>query len=223
MDWQDFLPGLQPRDDLQQDFAAESFEADQPALLTNHTVMTAALVAARVLEIVAHRGGTRIKPSALERLRRIIARALPEAAVNLCNDEAERVLRWLTKAEAYRGEEPPGRGESPEVDIMFDADIESRISVAQFALEEGFDLELEYLDDDRNIWPRVRCTPVELLTVEGDDGADEPALLLDCDFGELEIPIHHVRWLMPVSSRPQRRTKKKPGAKVLTFPTGDSD
>lgn len=226
MDWKDFLPGRKPRDEISEPFAADAFDVEHPALLTDNSVLSAAAVAARVLEILAFRGGTRIKPSAAEKLRRLVWRALPKSAANLCDDEASRVLRWLTEGEAYELD-ADAHTDTPEVDIMFEADIESRISVAQFALDEGYDLELEYLDTREKIWPRIRCTPLELISLEADDDANEeqaePALLVDSDFGELDIPIHHIRWLMPVSSHRHRRAEgtKKPAGKLLSFPTGD--
>ncbi len=226
MDWKDFLPGRKPRTDISEPFTADSFEVEHPALLTDKSVLSAAAVAARVLEIMAFRGGTRIKPSSAEKLRRLVWRALPKSAASLCDDEASRVLRWLTEGEAYEID-PGAHTDTPEVDIMFEADIESRISVAQFALDEGYDLELEYLDAQENIWPRLRCTPVELFTLEDngpENGAtEEPAIAVESDFGPLDIPIHHIRWLMPVSSHQHRRPQetKKPAGKLLNFPTGD--
>lgn len=225
MDWKDFLPGLAPRADLDEPFAADSYEVDKPALLTNNPVLTAAAVGSRLLEILALRGATRVKPSSAEKLRRLVWRALPEPAAHLCDDEAARILRWLT--EPTPAAEREGQGgepsETPEVDIMFDADIESRISVAEFAIDEDYDLELEYLDTQAHIWPRIRCTPVEVTTHEPADATGEPILRVESDFGELEIPIHQIRWLMPVSSHQHRRAQgtKKPAGKLLNFPTGD--
>lgn len=222
MDWKEFLPGRKPREDISEPLAVDGLEVEHPALLTDNAVLSAAAVASRVLEILAFRGGTRIKPSSAEKLRRLVWRALPESAANLCDDEASRVLRWLTEGRAYEAE-PDAHTATPEVDIMFEADIQSRISVAQFALDEGYDLELEYLDARENIWPRIRCTPVELFTLEDDAGEEQPALAVESDFGELDIPIHHIRWLMPVSSHQHRRPEgtKKPAGKLLNFPTGD--
>jgi hypothetical protein len=233
MDWKDFLAGRKPRADLAEPFAADSFDVEHPALLNSQPALNAAAVAARLLEIVAHRGGTRVKPSAVEKLRRVLWRALPGPATHLCDDEASRILRWLTHPEAYEADasqaDASERSETPEVDIMFEADLDSRISVARLALDEGYDLELEYLDPQENIWPRIRCTPIELLNLEADvdqaspEAESEPVLLVDSDFGDLQIPLHHVRWLMPVSSHRHRRAegKQKPAGKLLSFPTGD--
>ncbi len=221
MHWKDFLAGLAPRDDLSEPFAAESFDPDNPALLSNIPVLTAAAVGARLLEILALRGATRIKPSSAEKLRRIVWRALPQPAAHLCDDEAARVLRWLSEARPASESTEESVTETPEVDIMFDADIQSRISVANFALEDDYDLELEYLDTQAHIWPRIRCTPVEVGA--GEDG--EPILVVESDFGQIDIPIHQIRWLMPVSSHKHRRARdtEKPAGKLLSFPTGDED
>lgn len=226
MNWNEFLTGLAPREDLPEPFGADELEVEQPALLNKASVVTAAAVAARVLEVVALRGGTRLKPSAIERMRRIIEKALPESAVNLCEDEAARVLRWLTEAAPYEGEQPPQGGDeqAPGVDIVFEADIASRISVAEFALEEGYDLDMEYLDREQDIWPRVRCTPREVIEPEDDDGA--PILRVESDFGELRIPVDHIRWLMPVSSHEHRRAADDEGdskGELLEFPSGDRE
>ncbi|MFW6057581.1 MAG: hypothetical protein ACOC9W_01885 [Persicimonas sp.] len=226
MDWKHLLPGLAPREDLSEPFAAQSFDVERPALLNKNSVLTAAAVAARVLEILAMRGGTRIKPSAAENIRRAVGAALPEPARNLCEDEAARVLRWISEARPYAGEEAAGTnsGEAPEVEIVFEADIESRISVARFALDEHYDLELEYLDAGNDIWPRIRCTPREVTTFEDDEGRQRPLLSVESDFGDLDIPIDHIRWMMPVSSHEHRRTnpkKHKPAGKLLSFPAGD--
>jgi hypothetical protein len=231
MDWKEFLPGRKPRVDLSEPFAAESFDIDHPALLNQQPVVIAAAVAARLLEIVAMRGGTRVKPSAAEKLRRVLWRALPEPAANLCDDEASRILRWLADPDTYEAKASE-TDDTPEIDIILEADIESRISVAQLAIDEGYDLELEYLDPDENVWPRIRCTPLELVGVGADEQADEdepeekqPELRADSDFGELDIPIRHIRWLMPVSSHRHQRAegKEKPAGKLLSFPTGDDE
>ena len=224
MDWKDFLPGRNPREDISEPFAADAFDVEHPALLTDNAVLCAAAVAARALEILAMRGGTRIKPSSAEKLRRLVWRALPKSAANLCDDEAFRTMRGLTEGAALEAE-PGSLTDTPEVDIMFEADIESRISVAQFALDEGYDLELEYLDSQAQIWPRIRCTPIELITIETDERDDETALVVDSDFGEFDIAIHNIRWLMPVSSHQHRRAHgtKKPAGKLLNFPSGNDD
>ncbi|MFW5968784.1 MAG: hypothetical protein ACOCV2_14765 [Persicimonas sp.] len=236
MNWNEFLTGLAPREDLPEAFGAESLEVEQPALLNKMSLLTTASVAARLLEVVAFRGGTRLKPSNIERLRRVVEKALPESAVNLCEDEAARVLRWLTEARPYKGEQPPQAGgqEDPEVDIVFEADIASRVSVAEFAIEEGYDLELEYLDAEQDIWPRVRCTPISIgpaddEPADDDESSDEPevpVLQVESDYGELTIPLDHVRWLMPVSSHEHRRSLEEtgsPGGDVLDFPTDRGD
>jgi hypothetical protein len=227
MDWKDFLPGRRPRTDLDEPFAADSIDIDRPALLNNQPVVTAAAVAARLLEIVALRGGTRIKPSAAEKLRAVLWRALPSSAAHLCDDEASRILRWLADSQSAATSSPPASKTSkadktPQVDMIFEANLESRISVAQLAIDEGYDLELEYFDPYENIWPRIRCTPVELKNLDPEEPAEdpEPTLGVDSDFGELDIPIHHVRWLMPISSHRHRRaeSKDKPAGKLLNFP-----
>jgi hypothetical protein len=218
MDWKEFLPGLAPREDLDDPFGADSFELEQPALLNKSSVLTAAAVAARLLEMVALRGGTRVKPSSAQALRRLVQRVLPEPAVNLCEDEAGRTLRWLTEAEPYGGGPAPPE---PEVGIVFEADIDSRIQVARFAIAEGYDLELEYLDADQNIWPRLRCTPQDIEDAPGDDAV--PILEVESDFGHHDIPLDHIRWMMPVSSHEHRRAtgRQKPAGKLLQFP-GDN-
>jgi hypothetical protein len=218
-DWSDFLLGLAARADLHADFPAVNFDQDQPVWLSREEILTAAVIAARVLEVVAKRGGTRLGSTAFESLRKTVARGLDTSARNLCDDEARRVLRWLEEAEPAAEDQLEG---PPEVDVMYASDLESRVSVARFALEEGYDLEMEYYDADRETWPRVRCTPVAVRNLE--NPKEEVSLRFEGQHGEREVALRQVRWLMPVTRRstPDGVPRKEPG-EVIRFPAGRDD
>lgn len=218
-DWLDFFRGMAPRDDVQSDFPAANIEQEQPVWISREEVLAGAAIAARVLETVANRGGTRLGASAFTALRRAVANGLDESARNLCEDEARRVLRWLEEA---REAALADSDEPPEVDVMYASDLESRVSVAQFAIEEGFDLEMEYYDDERETWPRLRCEPLSV-KYESDDVDEDVSLRFEGQHGEREVALRQVRWLMPVERRPRHLAgeKKEPG-EVIRFPVGRS-
>lgn len=218
-DWRDILRGLAPRKDLDADFPATNFDQDQPIWLSREDILTGALIAARVLEIIAGRGGSRMGSATFRTLRKTVARGVDESARNLCDDEARRILRWLQEAEPASevdDEEGP-----PEVDVMYASDLQSRASVAQFAIDEGYDLELEYFDEARGTWPRVRCTPLHVKHQADPD--EELTLRFEGRQGEREVPLRQVRWLMPVTRRdvPDSVERKEPG-EVIRFPAGRS-
>lgn len=216
------LRGLNPRADLRENFYPDQVETYKPALLNAMPLLSATAVATRVLEVVARRGGTRIKPSALERLRQILEHVLPHEVIAHCDDEAQRVLRWLEgEAETIEAGSAVEGSETPELDMMFAADLESRISVVEFALREEFDLELEYYDASEEVWPRLRATPLALRTQEGTDEPAETELVVDAALAEpLVIPVRSLRWLMPVSRRARPEQPRPPSrGKVLEFPS----
>lgn len=251
MDWRDFLDGWHPRGDVYDDFPPEHLDDLQPALLNETGLLTAAGVAARVLEIVAQRGGTRLDASQFSRLLRRVQDVLPESARNHCDDEAARILQWLETAEK-REDDLADSGLPPELDVMMASDVESRVSVVQFALAEDYDLELEYFDEERQVWPRIYCTPVSLLGLEDvdeerfeDDGetdddeqTEDEETAEEAELTDIELVIEHagrtqhlpiqtIRWLMPVS--PRETTQVAPDdeenepAEVVDFPGLDED
>ncbi|MGM0556138.1 MAG: hypothetical protein ACQEVA_07150 [Myxococcota bacterium] len=214
-DWSDLLRGLTPRADLHADFPAVKLDQDQPVWISREEILAAAVIAARVLEVVAMRGGTRLGASAFESLRKTVARGLDKSARNLCDDEARRVLRWLEEAEPV--DDAQLEDGPPEVDVMYASDLESRASVANFAIDEGYDLEMEYFDADREIWPRIRCTPLAVHRLDD----EEISLRFEARHGEREVALRRVRWLMPVTRRevPRGVQRKEPG-EVIRFPAG---
>lgn len=218
MDFKDLLQGIAPRDDREAGFPPDRLEQEQPMLLNQMSATVAALVAARVLGIVARRGGSRIRASAADALYRQVARALPESVRHLCDDEAARVLRWLDEAPAHAQRTHA----IPEVEHMLQSELDSRASVVQLALDEGYDLELEYWDADAEAWPRAHARPLEL--AEPDDDRREASLVLEDANGEFEVPLRHIRWLMPVVRRaiPGLDDAAEPtGGTLLEFPGGD--
>ncbi|MFB6350282.1 MAG: hypothetical protein ABEK29_00615, partial [Bradymonadaceae bacterium] len=77
MDWRDFLNGLRPREDLYETFPPDKRTDYEPTLLNEGSVLVAARVAARLLFIIAKRGGSRISAEPLEKLVHILDGALP--------------------------------------------------------------------------------------------------------------------------------------------------
>ncbi len=196
-EWQKILAGFGPREEGSKDFYPEALELEQPVLLPKMEPVAAAFVAARVLRAVAGRRGTQVSPSALQALEKALRRGLSDEARHHCEAEAEEVLRWL---EARGGPETDEIGPSPtpELDLMVAADLKSRLSVALFAMEAGYDLELEYFDEATHTWHRTRAM---LKGIDGEEIADfRTALKLKDRDGEFRVPLKFVRWLMPVSS-----------------------
>lgn len=232
--WRQHLRSLNPRIDLRETFYPEQLEPRHPALLSSGSLLATSLVALRLLNIIATRGGTRMKPTWTHRLCGLLEDALlPEAIVH-CDDEVARILDWLEgRAETL----PPDTDQldqnlpspTPELDIMFAAELESRISVAQFALTEHFDLQLEYYDEKSKSWPRLRVTPLDILRTPADAPDDQPAILLlvsNSDAQQLTIPFQSIRWLMPVTRNttdpephPEPTVPKDPSpGRLLSFP-----
>jgi hypothetical protein len=219
-DWSDLMRGLAPREDLDADFPAENFDQEQPVWLSREDVLNGALIAARVMEVIASRGGARVGSAVFRTLRKTVANGVDESARNLCDDEARRVLRWLEEAEPASDTE--GDDGPPEVDVMYASDLKSRASVAKFAIDEGYDLEMEYFDDARETWPRIRCTPLAVRHEDSDE--EELSLRFEGRHGDREVPLRQVRWLMPVTRRelPDGVRRKEPG-EVIRFPAGRSE
>lgn len=223
MDWRQFLNGLRPREDLYETFPPEKRTDYEPALLNDGSILTAARVAARLMFIIAKRGGSRLSPEPFKKLVHILDGALPDTAPPHCDEEAARILDWLETADTVSPEERDHERMPPELDLMLGSDIESRISVAEFAMEEEHDLELEYYDESTNTWPRIRAHPVAVHRTEGDD-PEELDPMLEVEQGEetFELPIRTIRWLMPVTRTPERRqgpSAREQMGDVLNFPT----
>jgi hypothetical protein len=229
MDWSEYLQEIEGRDDLDSPFPVDKFEKLEPALITTASLLAGTFAAAKVLQVVARRGGTRFSPEIFTKLSDLVASSVPDGVKNLAEDEAGQILDWLENARyiARRGDEPPTgnlSGESDEVEIVFDADIQSRISVVEFALREDFDLELEYYDRQMEMWPRLRGTPVELNTFEDSDQTQHH-LKLDVGERTYDIQVRYIRWLMPVSREfsPEYTPADEQKGEVIPFPTGDDD
>ena len=217
--WRTILRRFGPREDAGQPFYPDRLDPQGPVLLNEMGPLSATLVAARVLRAIALRRGTRVGPTVLERVENLVARGLSEAARNHCNAEAESVLEWIHRAPPTTEPHVDGVSDSPELDLMVAADLESRLTVAKFALVQGYDLELEYFDEDRQIWPRIRAA---IDDIDGEEAADfNTALLLQGPTGPLEVPLKFVRWLMPVAPRPGDGSEPPPGGDLLQFPGTD--
>ncbi|MBA2663419.1 MAG: hypothetical protein H0U74_14115 [Bradymonadaceae bacterium] len=228
--WQQHLRSLDPRADLRESFYPELVDDYRPALLNAGSLLTACLVGARLLDVVAMRGGTRIKPTIVKKLRAVIEAALSPEVVHHCDEESARILLWLDgRAETLQRDDdaPAITSDTPELDMMFAADLESRISVARFALRESFDLELEYYDPISDSWPRLRATPIDIRTPDGadPDDEDELELVIAVDHEKsLAIAIKTLRWLMPVNRRFEHNhepTSRK--GRLLSFPKRSDD
>lgn len=206
-DEQDMLRGRGPRLDLDESFPPELLEPSQPALLTDMPSLTAALAAARVLRTFAMRGATRIKPSAIDALIRQLERSVSQDVRAHCRDEALRTLRWIDDAPPPDASAPPPRDE---LEHMRRSEVDSRLRVANWAFEQGLDLEMEWYDPDARAWPRGR---VRLVSVDG----DAATITIETGVHEETIAIRDIRLLMPVQPSTQPTTPAN-HAKILTFP-----
>jgi len=219
MDWRDFLTGRKAREDLYDEFPPEHRTDHQPALLNSAEIVAAARVAARLLHVVARRGGSRVDPSDVEQLVSSLDEILPDGSSPQCDDEVVRILEWLETAEQIPPDERDHDTLPPELDLMLESDVESRVSVAEFALAADHDLDLEYFDDDSQTWPRFRCRPLEIRM--SDDDQLDPTLRVERRGDELELPVRNIRWLMPVRRRSaddDAALREKLG-EVLDFPS----
>ncbi len=218
-DWRTILSNFGPREDAHRSFYPDQVDHEGPVLLNENGPLLAAFVAARVLRAVAARRGTRVSPGKVERLERLVSRGLSEEVVHHCEAEAEQILRWLEDPPEPQEVSPSGYSKTPELDVMMVADLESRLSVATFAIDEGYDLELEYFDEESGTWPRIRA---HLIDVEDAEAADnQTALLLEEGGQRFSVPLRSVRWLMPVAPLPVSEEEHR-GGDLLEFP-GRSD
>ena len=221
MDWREFLTGRRPREDLYETFPPEKRTDYEPTLLNDGSVLAAARVAARLLFLIAKRGGSRVSPEPVKKLVGILDKALPETAPPHCDDEAARILDWLESADRIPPDERDHDRMPPELDLMLGSDIENRITVAEFAIDEDHDLELEYYEDATNTWPRIRCRPLAIHRAEDrEDDLLDPTLEVDEAGETLELRIRTIRWLMPVTRTPKHGpTAREQMGDVLDFPT----
>jgi hypothetical protein len=221
--WRRFLKSWGPRPESTAPFYPDQVEPEHPVLLNRTPLLAAGFVAARLLHAIALRGGSPVRPATLERLENLLAHGLSEEALHHCQAEAEAILAWLESPPPLEAP-PETQGPATDLDLMVAADLQSRLSVARFALEEGYDLELEYYDEDRRIWPRIKAP---LLEIEDPEAADfQTALLLQDRNGAFSVPLKFVRWLMPVAPEPDDPdAPTAPGAEVIPFgrrPSNDS-
>lgn len=207
-EFRNFFHGTAPRADVNDDFPPNMAEPESPALVSGAAALSALAVAARLLDVLARRGATRIKSSDVEHLLDVARRALGDGSSALCDDEVLRILNWL--------ENPPHdtqAAEIPELAVMHEADVADRIAALEYAQSQGLDVELQYYDLHRKTWPRTYGTVVRVQNID-----DVPVLFLDQDGIVIEIECEQIRWVMPVSAR-NRPHKHRP-ADVLTFPFG---
>lgn len=216
MDWREFLTGKRARDDLFETFPPEHRSDLPPTLLSEDGPVLAARVGAKVLEIVAKRGGTRLDPSAIESLLEMLDDSLPDGARNHCDDEAGRILDWLEHG-ASKALDKPEAGLPPELEVMLDADVDNRASVIEYTLDSDYDLELEYFDEETTTWPVVEGTPQG---IERDPKGASPTLRITRQGEELAIPVRNIRWLMPVrpEASPDDEPMREELGRVLDFP-----
>ncbi len=213
--WRKILRRFGPRSDRDRPFYGDRLDVEGPVLINTMGPMSAAFVGARVLRAIAARGGTLLRPAAIEKLENLIARGLPQAVIHHCEAEAEQILEWLERAPPSEESELQGVSQSPELDMMMAADLESRLSVATFALEEGYGIELEYFDEDTESWPRIRA---ELVEIDDAEAADfHTSLVVQNRHGEMVVPLKYVRWLMPIPPLPREELEHDHG-EVVDFP-----
>lgn len=218
--WRQILRRWAPRGDVEKPFYPDREDAEKPVLLNANGPLAAAFVAARLLRAVVARGGSRVKPSAVQTLEELIARGLSESVIHHCEAETERILEWINARPLIDDDTGHEVSGAPDFEVMINADLESRLSVARFALEEGYGLELEYFDDDSATWPRRRA---ELEDIEGAEPADfETALRLRDREGPFDVELRHIRWLMPVADIEIDRSETS-GGDVLEFPGLDDE
>lgn len=221
--WRTILRRWAPREDIDERFYPDRHdeEIDQPVLLNSMGPMAAAFVAARVLRAVVSRRGSLLKPSMLKKLEALLQRGLPEEVIHHCEVEAERILEWINERPLVDDAAATEVSGTPDFDIMVRADLESRLSVARFALEEGYDLELEYFDEATGRWPRLRA---RLLGIDDPEAADfQTSLLLRSTEGYFEVPLKYVRWMMPVPAGSSREQHEQESGDILEFPGPDDD
>ena len=195
-----------PRADIDDTFPARLAEPLGPVLFGTTRHLVPILVAADLLELVAVRGGTRVRPSEVREVLEQLSRAVTSDVRAHCKDEARRIAEWIEHPPI----EPPAQPPADDLGLMHAADIRSRISVAEWAIASGLDLELEWYHDDSKTWPRGRGTPLRLEKADDDD-----CVILQTHTGEVTIPVVNIRWLMPVEPR---EMPWAPVARVLPFP-----
>ena len=209
INWREVLQGLGPRRDLGENWPAALAEALAPALLPGGQAVVAVRVAARVMLVIAQRGGTRVRVSALERAISVLNKSLPEEVQRHADDEAARALRWLEERPA------PEQGAAaplPELRIMEQADVGVRREIAALAIAEGLDLEMEYHDEEAERWPRRRVMPLEVTEAEALRFLAQPGEEAE------EVALRRIRWLMPVQPLPPPPMPQAPTGRVLRFP-----
>lgn len=209
--------GRPPRPDLNDTFPARLAEPTGPALLGEMDGIAPLLVSARLLQLVARRGGSRVRISEIEHAIGHLERAVPPEVRAHCSDEARRVARWIEDpppaADSAQAAEPGGETPRDDTEILRDGDVRSRLAVARWALEHELDLEIEWYDEDRDVWPRDRVTPVEVC-----DDAGEETVTVQTNGDQYDISVIQVRWLMPVERLTSDEPDSPPGATVLAFP-----
>ncbi len=215
--WKDLLKGFGSRADAEEPFYNERLEVEGPVLLNQIDALSAAFVGARVVRAVARRKGSRLHEGAAKSVERLVARGLSEEARHHCEAEAERILRWLEAPPAP--EEPQPLPAS--LAVMVDADLASRRSVASFAKEHGYALELEYYDEAADHWPRLRAMVLAIDDEEPHELRLRP--LGEADGRSLSIALRYIRWLMPVAAPDDVVGEDESGGEVIEFPGTWSD
>lgn len=212
-DWRQFFQGWASREDQKKELYPGRWELEKPLFINEAGPVVAAFIGARVLRALALRGGTRVMPSALERLEGLARRALPKEVVAHLEAEAVRILAWIEERPTQE-DALLSNSQTPELDMMVASDLESRLSVARFALDEGYDLELEYFDRDQELWSRGR---VILEGIEQEEDLSW-ALRLREQGRQWSLSLQYVRWLMPVNLTDAEKKEPPPGGEVVPFP-----
>jgi hypothetical protein len=208
--WDGLLSGHAPRDERDAAFPPDLLEDESPILLSRMGDLVAAAVAARVLEVVARRGGAHHTPSDFGALRARLTRALPEHASRHADAEARRVLEWLTDAAPPSPPSPATR----QLEVMDRADVDSRAQLVRYAMDASLELELELHVPHDGTWERLRGAPEELI-----EGAEPSVVLRLRGDRAREVELRDVRWLMPVRPRGDITHREEPQvAEVVTFP-----
>lgn len=201
------LEGRPPRADREETFPPMLVDPTGPAMLGTTGPLVAALVGAHLLRLSSSTGGSRVPTAAADGAIKALERAVSPDVRAHCRDEAARIARWTQSARHT----PPPPAWSDELERIEEADLQSRVSVVRWAVEQELDLQMEWYDDDLDAWPHDRVRP---LAVESPD--DEPALRARIGSDVRVIPVVHIRWVMPVERRPDPRVAP-PEATVLPF------
>src|SRR5699024_8141717 len=116
--WQQFFQHRGIRRDLKEDFYPDHWEQEKPLLLNTFDPILAAFISAKVMQVIVKKGGSRLKPSAIDELEKRVKRSIPQEILSHCDREAEKILEWLENPPSLEGIEIQEESKTPELDMM---------------------------------------------------------------------------------------------------------